>query len=211
MNILVIAAHPDDETLGCGGAVCRHVLAGDRVSAVFLTSGELGLKQLPRKKAWAIREAEALKAARILGLNATHFLRGSDWMLGQEVKKTAARLGRVLRLTRPHLIYLPHPQDGHPDHQVVWPILRAALRGARLSSPVIRAYEIWSPLPCYDHVEDITSVMSRKLRAMRAHKSQLKEFDYLSAITALNQYRGILAAKTRFAEVFCHLSSARCE
>ncbi len=205
MNILVIAPHPDDETLGCGGAICHHVRRGDCVSAVFLTSGELGLKHLVREKAWAIREAEARKAAGILRLAGTFFLRCSDWMLSDQKEKAARRLRPVFKQTKPKLVYLPHPQDGHPDHQAALPILRAVLKGTRLSPPALRAYEIWTPLPLYDHVEDITSVMPRKLKALRAHKSQLCEFDYLRAITALNQYRGILAAKSQYAEVFCHL------
>ena len=205
MNILIIAPHPDDETLGCGGAICHHVRHGDRASAVFLTSGELGLKRLPREKAWAVREAEARKAAGTLGLRETFFLRCSDWMLGDEIQKAARLLRPILKHTEPKLIYLPHPLDGHPDHQAAFRILRAASKGTGLAQPTLRAYEIWTPLPCYDHVENITSVMPRKLKALRAHKSQLCEFDYLRAITALNQYRGILAAKSQFAEVFCHL------
>jgi LmbE family N-acetylglucosaminyl deacetylase len=68
MNILVIAPHPDDETIGCGGTLCLHAYNGDRVTAVFLTSGELGLKKLRREQAWKIREHEARRAAKILGL-----------------------------------------------------------------------------------------------------------------------------------------------
>src|SRR5687767_8382251 len=68
MIVLVIAPHPDDECIGCGGAICRHVQRGDKVHAVFLTSGELGLKELPREQAWQMREEEARNAAKILQL-----------------------------------------------------------------------------------------------------------------------------------------------
>src|SRR5512139_3826571 len=117
MNVLVLAPHPDDETLGCGGTLCLHADHGDSVTAVFLTSGELGLKHLPREKAWAVREAEARKAASILGLRETFFLRCSDWMLGDEIQKAARLLRPILKHTEPKLIYLPHPLDGHPVHQ----------------------------------------------------------------------------------------------
>src|SRR5206468_7486110 len=59
--------------IGCGGTICRHTSRGDRVVAVFLTSGELGLKRLPREQAWAVRETEARRAARILRIAQTEF------------------------------------------------------------------------------------------------------------------------------------------
>ena len=55
----------------------------------------------------------------------------------------------------------------------------------------------------------ISNVMSRKLRALRAHRSQLGEFDYVKAVTGLNQFRGALAGKCRFAEAFETLSTDR--
>jgi hypothetical protein len=66
----------------------------------------------------------------------------------------------------------------------------------------LRAYEVWSPLPQYDDVEDITPVMARKLKAVRCHRSQLGHFRYDAAIRGLNRYRGELAARCRYAEVF---------
>jgi LmbE family N-acetylglucosaminyl deacetylase len=201
MNVLVIAPHPDDEVLGCGGTLCRQVEAGDRVEVVFLTSGELGLKQLPREEAWRIREAEAGKAARILRLARLHFLRGPDWMIQEQSGAIAKALRPILKEVVPELIYLPHPEEAHPDHKAAWPILRAALRDGP-APRAIRAYEVWTPLTKYDQMEDITPWMQRKLRALRAHRSQLADLDYAAAVTALNRYRGILAARCRYAEVF---------
>ncbi|HKS36978.1 MAG TPA: hypothetical protein VJW76_07305, partial [Verrucomicrobiae bacterium] len=71
------------------------------------------------------------------------------------------------------------------------------------------AYEVWTPLLDYDHVEDITAVMPRKLRALRAHRSQLKEFDYVRAVSGLNAFRGELSARCRYAEVFQTLDVRR--
>lgn len=202
MNVLVIAPHPDDEAIGCGGALCKHARAGDRVTAVFLTSGELGLKQLPREQAWQIREAEARKASRILGISSIEFLRLPDWTAGDQVAEGARRLLPILNRERPHWIYLPHPDEWHPDHRAASPILRAAARRARLAELELRGYEVWTPLPEFHHVEDITAVLPRKLRALRVHHSQLAEFDYVRAVRGLNQFRGELAGKCRFAEVF---------
>jgi LmbE family N-acetylglucosaminyl deacetylase len=202
MKVMVVAPHPDDETIGCGGTLCIHAQRGDSVSVVFLTSGELGLKHLPRDKSRSIREAEAAKAARILSLKSINFLRCSDWTLGDEISKAARLLHPMLKKIGPALIYVPHPEDGHPDHQAAWPILRACFNKAGLRPATVRCYEVWTPMARHDFVQDISSCMARKLRALRAHKSQLSDFDYLRAVTGLNQYRGALAGKCRFAEVF---------
>jgi len=206
MNVLVIAPHPDDEVIGCGGAIWSRVQRGDRVSVVFLTSGELGLKHLAQQKAWKIRETEARNAAKILGLARFHFLRQPDWMLAGHVAATVQVLRPVVEKERPGVIYLPHPNDGHPDHQASLPILRIALKRCPRLKPELLAYEIWTPLATHDVVVDISKAMPRKLRALRAHRSQLGEFDYVKAVTGLNQFRGALAGKCRFAEVFQSIS-----
>lgn len=210
MNVLVLAPHPDDEVIGCGGILCNHSARGDRVVAVFLTSGELGLKRLPREKAWQIREAEAAQAARILKLAALEFLRLRDWFVGEELKKGALLLLPILKREQPRLIYLPHAKEWHPDHQAAWPLLKSALAKAGLKrNPALRSYEVWTPLASVDHVQDISAVMPRKLRALRAHRSQLGEFDYVAAVKGLNQFRGALAGKCRYAEAFESLRRER--
>jgi len=202
MNVLVIAPHPDDESIGCGGALSLHARRGDRIAAVYLTSGELGLKHLSRRNARLMREREAARAAKILGISRMFFLRLADWFVSDAVEQGAAKLRPILKRANPDLIYLPHDQDWHPDHKAALPLVRAALKGISTVRPGLRAYEIWTPLTTHDHVEDISSVMPRKLRALRAHKSQLQEFDYVRAVSGLNQFRGALAARRPFAEVF---------
>jgi LmbE family N-acetylglucosaminyl deacetylase len=206
MNILVIAPHPDDEAIGCGGTLCKHTAHGDRVVVVFLTSGELGLKGLPREKAWAIREAEAKRAAKILSVAAIEFLRLPDWTVGDYVKEGARLLAPILKREKPEIIYLPHPREWHPDHKAALPVLRAASRKSGFASPELRGYEVWSPIAEHDQVENISDVMPQKLRALRAHRSQLGEFDYVRAVRGLNEFRGELAGRCRYAEVFQTLS-----
>ena len=206
MNVLVIAPHPDDEALGCGGSICKHVANGDTVTAVFLTSGELGLKHLPREKAWKIREVEAKRSAKILGIAITEFLRLPDWTTNEHVERGGCLLTPILKRIRPAIAYLPHPDEWHPDHQAALPIVRAAAHKARLTNVELRGYEVWTPMTSHEHVEDISREMPRKLRALRAHRSQLRQFDYERAVRGLNQFRGQLAARCRFAEVFRSLS-----
>src|SRR5215211_273893 len=154
MNVLVVAPHPDDEAIGCGGAICLHAACGARVTAVFLTSGELGLKHLPREEAWRAREAEAEAAAAVLGVARLAFLRGPDWTLGDHADEVAAALRAIVEEEGPHLVYLPHESDEHPDHRAAPPIVRTALRGR--AAPALLAYEVWTPLSSYDEVKDVS-------------------------------------------------------
>jgi LmbE family N-acetylglucosaminyl deacetylase len=202
MKVLVIAPHPDDESIGCGGALCLHARRRDQITAVYLTSGELGLKHLPRREAWLTREREAARAAKILGIARMSFLRLADWFVADAIEKGAAKLRPILKRAKPELIYLPHEQEWHPDHKAALPMVRAALKDSKSVPPTLRLYEVWTPLTEHDQVEDISAVMPRKLRALRAHKSQLQEFDYVRAVSGLNQFRGALAARRPFAEVF---------
>jgi LmbE family N-acetylglucosaminyl deacetylase len=201
-NILVIAPHPDDESIGCGGTLCCHTARGDRVAAVFLTSGELGLEHLRREEAWQVREGEAEAAAAVLGLADLTFLRRPDWFVGDGVDEVAALLRPILAREAPQSIYLPHDRKWHPDHRAALAVVRAALRDSGIPVPDLLTYEVWTPLSEYDQVKDITPEMARKLRAVRCYRSQLAGFRYDRAVRGLNQFRGALAARCRYAEVF---------
>ena len=202
MNVLIVAPHPDDEAIGCGGSICLHAACGDRISVVYLSSGELGLPHLPETEARQLREKEAVAAAEVLGISEWTFLRLPDWFAGDCVERAASDLGFVLERVPPDRVYLPHPEDDHPDHRASLPIVRAALRKREGVQPDLLLYEVWTPMSTFDHVEDITGLMERKLQGLRCYASQLGHFEYDRAVSGLNQFRGALAGRCEFAEVF---------
>jgi N-acetylglucosamine malate deacetylase 1 len=205
MNIVVIAPHPDDEAIGCGGTIRLHVERGDRVAVVFLTSGELGLEKLPPAEARRIREAEAEDSGRVLGVASLKFLRLADWYVNEHTERAAADLTPIFEAESPALLYVPHEGEWHPDHRASLQVVRGALKISG-GEPDVRAYEVWTPLSTHDEAEDITATIAVKLRAVRCHRSQLAEFRYDRAVRGLALYRGALAAKCRYAEVFQRLS-----
>jgi LmbE family N-acetylglucosaminyl deacetylase len=203
-RVLVLAPHPDDEAIGCGGAICLHRQRGDPVQIAFLTSGEQGLPGLAAEEIRSIRETEASAAAAVLDVQEIEFLRLPDLELDKHLERGAEQLAELIAEATPDLIYLPHPGESHPDHEAVLPMVRLALvrLPAGTSRPELRGYEIWSPMTRFGWVEDISAVMERKLRAVRCYRSQLELFRYDLAIRGLNRYRGILAAGSRYAEAF---------
>jgi LmbE family N-acetylglucosaminyl deacetylase len=175
--------------------------AGETTSAVFLTSGELGLEELPADEARALREAEAEKAAEILGLAKVTFLRHPDWFLADASAQVARYLRKLMEREAPTDLLCPHPDEWHPDHAATATIVRDALGDAG-GGLRLQTYEVWTPMTCFDEVNDISTVMETKLTALRAYRSQLSKFSYEDAVEGLDRFRGALAARCRYAEVF---------
>jgi N-acetylglucosamine malate deacetylase 1 len=205
MTTLVVAPHPDDESIGCGGTIVQGIAAGEEWAAVFLTSGELGLEKLPVEKAREVREAEAEEAADILGLTSLTFLRHPDWFLADATADASRSMARVLERVGPERVLLPHPDEWHPDHAATAAVVRGALHHAGLDDLRLQTYEVWTPMHRFEEVEDISEVMATKLRAVRAYRSQLATFDYDEAVEGLDRFRGALAGGCRYAEVFGEL------
>jgi hypothetical protein len=129
-------------------------------------------------------------------------LRRLDHCLGDGIEEAATELRPLLERQQPQLIYLPHAYDGHPDHRACRPIVQAALSSSLIPPPTLLGYEVWTPLSEYDRVENIGQTMARKLQAVRAHRSQIKQIRYDRAVSALNEYRGTMTQVGRYAEVF---------
>jgi LmbE family N-acetylglucosaminyl deacetylase len=199
VNVLVVAPHPDDEALGCGGAVLAHVAGGDRVTAVFLTSGEHGLATYPVDEARRVREEEASKAAAVLGLAAIEFLRLPDGSLSDHTdslgRSVAAHLHGVDFVD---VVYVPHPGDDHEDHRSAW----SAVADSVGTGVEVLGYELWTPIARPDRIVDISAHMPRKLEAVRCYASQLEYWPYDRAVEGLNAYRGALFEGSGYAEAF---------
>src|SRR5687768_13703045 len=88
-KILVISPHPDDEAIGCGGVISKHVREGEIVEVIFLTSGEKGGHGRTPVETIVQREKEARDAAKILGISAVHFWREPDGSFQASVKNVA--------------------------------------------------------------------------------------------------------------------------
>jgi LmbE family N-acetylglucosaminyl deacetylase len=202
MTVLVFAPHQDDEVLGCGGVMARHVRNGDSVHVVVVTRGvpDLFPPELIERTRGELRTALSL-----LGVTEARFLEFPAPRLDTIPRgELAEALQKAIYDIKAEVVYVPHRGDIHHDHQAVF---EAALVAARPSKecPVRRllAYETLSETewaaPFADNAfipnvfVDISDVLGLKLQAMSCYQTQLKDAPHprsLAGLEALAHLRG---------------------
>lgn len=218
MNVVVFAPHPDDDLIGCGGSIAKHLARGRTVRVVYLTSGDAGSRTIDRATLADLREQEAVRAAEVLGFEDLVFLRQDDGYL-RDTRELAETLINLVRTCRPQFVYLPHADDNHPDHRTTHQLVTKALsqaagpwfqgtEGDPWMVPTVLAYEVWTPLRDVSYLEDITDVWQPLCEALRCHKSQMGAIDYEAMVSGLSHYRGIMLSPGRRAEAFSVLRAA---
>lgn len=221
-NILAIAPHPDDEIIGCGGCIIKHLQAKDDVFVVYCTdTTDIDCVHLARKEYARKRKREIIAAATALGLDWANvfILDQSPWKFNEESLRL--QLLDLIRTICPQVCYLPHENDNHVDHKIVNRAALAAIGMApspwfakfgkhRKKTPDICirlafGYEVWTPLQNPTHFVGFSSaVMERKIRALNEHKTQACS-SYARATRGLGAYRGVMhegGQKEQFAEAF---------
>lgn len=209
-----IHAHPDDQEFTVGGTLAKWARAGCEIITVCITSGGAGSNKhtppdMTRRALVAIREDEQRDAGRILGVKDTIFLGHEDGMLEPSIA-LRKELTRLIRRFRPEAVLTGDPSMrfygstymNHPDHRVAADVALDAVfpsAGTRLIFPelldvglepheVHQVYIHGAERP--DTYVDISDVLDVKVAALRAHKSQMGEWDPAEMITQWAREQG---------------------
>lgn len=183
-RILVVAPHPDDESVGCGGLLA---LYGPQCDVLLLTDGRRGVPADGSKteaETAAIREAEFEAAAAFFGVRKTIRLRLPDGSLREH-----GFAGSQVDLRPYDVVFVPNRAERHPDHAAAYRIVKKLCKRQRAGAELLE-YEVWSPIAAPNRFLDISDVMERKLAGIRFYESQVKELNYEALATGLNAYRG---------------------
>jgi bacillithiol biosynthesis deacetylase BshB1 len=175
VDILTIAAHPDDIELTCAGTLLRMVDKGYSVGILDLTQGELGTRGTAE-----IRAKEAAAAAEVIGARFRTRLNFGDARLTASIENRMA-LAEAIRVARPKTVILPYWEGRHPDHYTAATLgyeacYAAGLKQLPVKGPPHRPKKIlyasmyWEVKPSF--LVDITSHFSRKLEAINCFQSQ---------------------------------------
>jgi LmbE family N-acetylglucosaminyl deacetylase len=207
-RILVVAPHPDDETLACGGTILRHRRAGDVVCVLVVTDG--GSSRAGGLRREQIRELRAREAAAAIAhLGPTTLVQfglpEARWVRAD----LRARFAALLATFRPTIIYSPSAADFHPEHRrVAADLARALAGGAAPDCRAVRVYELQVPLtPLLANVlVDISEVEAGKWRALDEYTTQRASFGWLPRHA---RYLRLLYRVRGTPEVFWELAPAQ--
>jgi bacillithiol biosynthesis deacetylase BshB1 len=203
LDLLAIAAHPDDAELTCGGTLLKMVRRGYRVGILDLTRGEMGTRGSA-----AVRRREAAAAARVLGVEVRENLGLPDSRL-EVVEKSKMAVARRIRALRPHVVILPYWEGRHPDHYNASRIayegcFAAGLKRLAIGGQPFRPFKIiyataYDPAVRPSFVVDISEEYDERQRAILCYRSQFrpKKRDRKSAVyiplDELDQRVGLVA------------------
>jgi N-acetylglucosamine malate deacetylase 1 len=196
MNVLVIAAHPDDEVLGCGGTIARHVAEGDKVKIIFVADGETARIMHNKEN----RNIAAKQAGDILGISDIRFLDHPDQRLDLlPLLDLTKQVEEHVVALKPRVVYTHHAGDLNQDHRIVHQIAMTALRPLPGSTVrEIYAFEVpssteWGTGFVPNHFINIGPHHQRKVEALSFYQSEIRAAPHArsySAIGALNRLRG---------------------
>jgi LmbE family N-acetylglucosaminyl deacetylase len=186
-SCLVLAPHPDDETLGCGAMIMRKLAAGATVTVVIAADGRYAYPScnLSVEALIEIREEEARRACAILGLSneSITFLRFEDLRLADHRELLRDRLSHLIDMIRPEEIFVSSVIDNHPDHRVLAELARELTQTRWDRVPMLYEYPIWFWNPRIWRVRGLLDLRPRFVRteefrtlkheAIAAYRSQV--------------------------------------
>jgi N-acetylglucosamine malate deacetylase 1 len=208
-RVLVVAPHPDDETLGAGGTIAKYAAAGNEVTVLTVAGHRPPLYE---EAVYARSVLEAKEAHRTLGVADSIFLDFPATTLGLlPTHELNGKIYSVFQKLRPNIVLLAYP-DRHVDHRIVFDSTLVAARPGKIGNymEILAAYETLSethwnaphiePSFTPNWIVDISAQIESKLKALACYESQIAPFPAARSIEAANalaMFRGTQAGFAR--------------
>lgn len=215
-TVLCVAAHPDDEILGCGGTLAKHVIAGDAVHIVFMADGETS-RQGAAIADIVRRQQQSIAAARELGIDEkrlTHIGYQDQRMDKAAFLDIVQALEQATALIKPEIIYTHYAHDLNEDHRITCRAVQTAFRPHHLCS-VKALYSFETPSSTEwafgdypfspNWFEDISGVpIDRKFHALNAYRSEMRAWPHPRSALGVQTLASLRGSRVGFqaAEAF---------
>lgn len=212
--ILVVAAHTDDEALGCAGAIMKHISSGDMVHLLFMTNG-VGAREESEVEINKRRLASE-QAAQLMGVSSVTNLNFPDNRLDTvPLLDVVKEIERKLDQCKPELVYTHYEYDLNVDHQITYNATMTACRPYP-NQPVreIYSFEVlsssdWSArghgMFCPNIYTDISNFIDKKIKVLECYNAEMRLPPHSRSIdnmTNLAKFRGN-SIGLQYAEAFC--------
>ncbi len=213
-KILIIAVHPDDETLGCAGTLLKHKNNGDEIH--WLIATDMKESEGFAKDIINMREAEIKKVEQLYNFDSVHKLNSSTMRVDEySMSDLIGKIAKVIQQVKPNTIYLPFKSDVHSDHRIIFDAAYSCTKSFRY--PFIKKIYMLETLSETEFAlstkedsfvpnvfVDISDFMDKKLEIMRVYGSELGEHPFPRSernLKALATLRGATAG-CEYAESF---------
>jgi LmbE family N-acetylglucosaminyl deacetylase len=191
-RILVLAPHPDDESIGCGGLLLKYA---SQCKVVCLTDGRFGDPNISISELINIRKQEFINAMNFVKVKDYQFSNVQDGNLLNEFDSF-----NKISFDNFDYIFIPNILDQHLDHKAVGIHLSKILKSKKTKVKIC-LYEVWNALALPNSYINISDIVESKKELVSLYKSQTKHIDYQNKILSLNNYRG-MSVGIEYAEVY---------
>jgi LmbE family N-acetylglucosaminyl deacetylase len=207
-NVLVVASHPDDEVLGCGGTLYNLKKNGAKISGLFLSDGESSRKHLKINKLILNRKKQAIKAGKIIGIKKSIFGNFPDNSMDSvPLLKIIQFIEKQIKIIKPDAIFTHFESDLNIDHQITNKAVVTACRPTKNQTvKSILFFEILSSSEWNissknksfkpNYFVDITNSIRFKIKALKYYKRELKKWPHPRSVEGVK-----LLSKTRGSSV----------
>lgn len=214
-KVLCVAVHADDETLGCGGTLLKHIAQGDEVYWLLLTGPTTNHPYNFTEDHIAKRAIRVDTVAKEFGVKLIYLEFPTQMLHSLDLREMIIKIDAVINDVKPNIIYTMFNNDVHSDHRVAFDALYSCTKSFR--KPFIEAIYMMETLSETEFAPallsmsfipnayvDITPYMEKKLEIMKLYESEVMEEPYprsLSSIEALARVRGSRCG-VKYAEAF---------
>ena len=216
-NILVVAAHPDDEVLGCGGTIARHVNNGDLVCVVFTADGISARENNNLKQEIQTRMNQAKAACLVLGVNNIKFLNFPDNKLDTiPLLDIVIALEKIIVEFKPNTVYTHFAGDLNIDHRITYQAVITACRpipGQTVKQ--IYSFEVLSSTEWSSSIStsssfkpqyyvDISNTLDKKIKALRCYDSEMRPSPHSRSYENANALVSLRGASVGISAAECY-------
>ena len=205
--IITFCAHNDDNIIGVGGTIAKHVKEGGIALSYISCFGEKSLPHMKPEYVLKTRVKESTRAKKILGDEIYYFgLREGKIEEDAKTRNIKEKIKQIIKEKKPGKIFTHSLDDPHPDHRATLKVLREALDEIKYKGEVY-SFDVWNPINIRKRdspklVVDISDTFKKKIESFKVHKSQWISYALLGWLVWLKAYLAGHKNKCRYAEVF---------